>query len=380
MNYSQLSLDLHKEKKGKISVISKVSLKTRQDMSLAYTPGVAAPCLAIAKDPELAYTYTAKQNLVAVITDGSAILGLGNIGALAGMPVMEGKAVLFKEFGDVDAIPLCLATQNVQEIIATVRAVAPTFGGINLEDIKAPECFDVLEALQDLDIPVFHDDQDGTAIIVLAGLMNALKVVNKELSTSRIVLSGAGAAGIAITRLLLAAGAKDIILVDSRGIVPKDYSGDNKWKVDIAHKINPRALNGGLVDALVGADIFIGVSKPNVVSKEMVESMNKEAIVFALANPDPEILPDIAHAGGAAVVGTGRSDFPNQINNVHVFPGLFRGLLDARAKDVTQEMKLAAAKAIASCVEMPTKDMIIPAISRDVAKAVAQAVVSCAKK
>lgn len=374
MDYDIEALKLHESAKGKISVIPKVPVDSHEDLKLVYTPGVAAPCKKIADNPEDAYKYTIKQNFVAVVSDGSAVLGLGNIGGLAGLPVMEGKAALFKKFADVDAIPLVLSTQNPQEIIQTVRAVAPTFGGINLEDIKAPECFYITEALQDLDIPVFHDDQDGTAIVVLAALKNALKVVNKD-SSARIVIIGAGAAGIAITRLLVASGAKNIILVDSRGIVPKNYeNSDNKYKEAIAHKINPEEKTGTLADALQGADVVIGVSQANLLTKELVESMNDDPIIFALANPEPEIRPDVAISAGAKVVATGRSDFPNQINNVLVFPGLFRGLLDARIKTVTDEMKLLVAQTVADLVDNPSPQNIIPRISKEVSDVVAQAI------
>lgn len=354
MDYSRNALDI---KRGRISVEPAVSVKTKDDLSTVYTPGVAAPCLEIAKNPEAAYTHTAKQNLVAVVTDGSAVLGLGNIGGLAGMPVMEGKCVLFKQFAGIDAVPIILDTQDPDEIIKTVRHIAPTFGGINLEDIKAPECFKILEELQDLDIPVFHDDQDGTAIVVLAALMNAAKLVRKELHGLSIVVSGAGAAGVAIVRLLLAAGIKDIVMLDSKGVV--QCTPDNE-KEQIACEINPKNISGNLSTAVIGRDVFIGVSKGGLLKKEMVSSMAHDAIVFALANPEPEILPEEAREAGAAIVGTGRSDFPNQINNALVFPGLFRGLLDARIDTVTVDLKLAVAEAVAASVESPDAEKIIP--------------------
>lgn len=376
MNYDEKALTI----KNRFEIKTTVPLNSLEDLSIVYTPGVAAPCREIAKDPEKAYEYTSKNNLVAVVTDGSAVLGLGNIGGLAGMPVMEGKCVLFKELGDVNAIPICLSTQDPHEIIKTVKAIAPTFGGINLEDIKAPECFQVEEALsKELDIPVFHDDQHGTAIVVLAGLLNAVKLVKKELPAVKIVIAGAGAAGLAITNLLLAAGAKDIILVDSRGIIPSDYNGDNSYKKAIAQLINPRDLKGTLEVGLQGADIFIGVAKAGLVSQEMISSMATDAIVFSLANPDPEIMPDEAKAAGAAIVATGRSDFPNQINNALVFPGLFRGLLDARIKHVTTDIKLTAARALASSIEA-TPEYILPSVlDKNAPKVVADAVKQAGK-
>lgn len=371
MKLDEESLALHKENKGKIEIGSKVAINNRHDLSVAYSPGVAAPCLAIANDPEHAYTYTAKQNMVAVVSDGSAVLGLGNIGGLAGIPVMEGKAVLFKEFAGVDAVPLCLSSQDPHDIIKTVKMIAPSFGGINLEDIKAPECFHILDELQDIGIPVFHDDQDGTAIVTLAALKNALRVVKKDLSAS-IVILGAGAAGIAIVRLLLSAGAKDIVLVDSRGIVPRDFEGSNTYKENIARQINHENSTGSLADALKSADVLIGVSRGGLVTKEMVQSMAHDPIILAMANPNPEIDPVLAKEAGARVIGTGRSDYPNQINNVLVFPGLFRGLLDARLERVTDEMKLAVVDALA--VENPSPENIIPPISKEISEKVAQAV------
>ena len=371
MSLDEESLELHKKHKGKIEITAKVSVNNRHDLSVAYSPGVAAPCLAIAKDPELAYTYTAKQNMVAVVSDGSAVLGLGNIGGLAGIPVMEGKAVLFKEFAGVDAVPLCLSSQDPHDIIKTVKMIAPSFGGINLEDIKAPECFHILDELQDLGIPVFHDDQDGTAIVTLAALKNALRVVKKDLNASIVVL-GAGAAGIAIVRLLLSAGAKNVVLVDSRGIVPYDYESGNTYKENIARQINPEKKTGSLADALKDADVLIGVSRANLVTKEMVESMASDPIILAMANPNPEISPELAKEAGARVIGTGRSDYPNQINNVLVFPGLFRGLLDARKDKITAEMKLAVVDAL--LLENPTAEKIIPDISKEISERVANAI------
>ncbi|HCW32830.1 MAG: malic protein NAD-binding protein, malate dehydrogenase (oxaloacetate-decarboxylating) [Candidatus Peregrinibacteria bacterium GW2011_GWE2_39_6] len=375
-DYYKLSLQLHEHYCGKLGVKSKVPLETSDDLSLAYTPGVAEPCRAIAKDPTAAYRYTMKANSVAVVTDGSAVLGLGNIGALAGLPVMEGKCLLFKQFADIDAIPICLATQNVEEIIKTVVAIAPTFGGINLEDIAAPACFEVERRLKEiLDIPVFHDDQHGTAIVTLAGLTNALKVVGKALKDVRIVLSGAGAAGVAITELLLAEGAMDIVLCDSKGALVSGREGMNGEKEKIAARTNPRHVEGSLADVLKEADVFIGVSAPGLVTAEMVASMAPKAIVFAMANPTPEVMPEEAKKGGAAIVATGRSDFPNQINNVLAFPGVFRGVLDGRARYITQPMLLAAAHALSSLVPHPTADKIIPSIFEDkVVKTVAQAV------
>jgi malate dehydrogenase (oxaloacetate-decarboxylating) len=378
MDYAKASLELHAKNKGKIAVVSKVKLENRDDLSTAYTPGVATPCLEIQKNPELAYKYTAKGNLVAVVSDGTAVLGLGNIGGLAGMPVMEGKAILFKEFGGVDAFPICLSTQDPQEVIRVVKAIAPTFGGINLEDIKAPECFIVEETLKrELDIPVFHDDQHGTAIIVLAALMNALKVVKKDAKSITVVINGAGAAGTACAKLLMRYGVKEIIMCDRHGII---YEGDkalDSAKQELARHTNRRKIKGTLADAMKGADLFIGVSAAGCVTKEMVKSMGSKPIVFALANPTPEIMPDEAKAGGAAVIGTGRSDYPNQINNVLAFPGVFRGALDARAKQITEEMKIAAANAIANYI--PAKELsaekILPSpLDRGVAKAVADAV------
>ncbi len=377
MNTQEESLRLHEKLKGKLEVKSKIPINDKISMSLAYTPGVAEPCRYIAKNKDDVYKYTIKGNSVAVVTDGSAVLGLGNIGAEASLPVMEGKAALFKEFADIDAYPICLDMQDVKSTIATVKNIAPGFGGINLEDIKAPECFEIEEALQDLGIPVFHDDQHGTAVVVLAGLINALKVVDKEMKDIKIVMSGAGAAGIAITKMLLNYGATNIILCDRKGAI---YEGrkdleSNKSKKDISLITNKIKLNGSLADAMVGSDVFIGISAKGLVSKEMVSSMNKDSIVMAMANPDPEILPDDAKAGGARIIATGRSDFPNQVNNVLGFPGIFRGALDCRATRITENMKLAAAKALASIVPNPTENEIIPyATNKEIVPIVADAV------
>lgn len=369
------ALKLHEDNQGKLEIVSKVKVNSAEDLALAYTPGVAEPCKIIAQDSKEAYKLTNKGNMVAVVTDGSAVLGLGNIGALAGMPVMEGKAVLFKEFGDVDAFPICLDTQDTEEIIKTVKLIAPSFGGINLEDIAAPRCFEIERRLvEELDIPVFHDDQHGTAIIVLAAVINALKVVEKSLPAVKIVISGAGAAGSAIARLLMAAGAKNIILVGSRGVLDSNDEALDVGRKQLASETNPEGVKGTLADALIGADLFIGVSVPGVLTTEMVKTMN-EPIVLAMANPNPEIYPEEAIAGGAKVVGTGRSDFPNQVNNVLVFPGIFRGALDVGARDITTEMKLSAAYAIASMVETPIPDRILPeAFNKDIASKVAKAV------
>lgn len=351
MTNNEKALLLHEEWKGKLNTVSKCRINSREDLALAYTPGVAAPCVEISKDKELAYKYTIKSNTVLVVSDGSAVLGLGNIGPYAAMPVMEGKAVLFKEFGGVNAVPICLDTQDTQEIIDTVKRIAPGYGGINLEDISAPRCFEIEEALKkELDIPVFHDDQHGTAIVVLAGIINALKVTGRTKENCRIVVNGAGSAGIAITKLLLNYGFPYIIMCDKVGILSKDTEGLNWAQNDMTKVTNPDNLKGSLKDALIGADIFIGVSAPGIVSEEMVKSMNKDAIIFAMANPTPEIMPDIAKAAGAKVVGTGRSDFPNQVNNVVAFPGIFKGALEGRATQITEKMKLAASLAIAGLV------------------------------
>ncbi|MDY2700390.1 MAG: NADP-dependent malic enzyme [Lachnospiraceae bacterium] len=380
MTTNEKALMLHEQWNGKLETISKTPVKSREDLSLAYTPGVAEPCKVIAEDKEAAYKYTMKANTVAVVSDGSAVLGLGNIGPYAAMPVMEGKAVLFKEFGGVNAVPICLDTQDTEEIIKAVTYLAPGFGGINLEDISAPRCFEIEERLKEiLDIPVFHDDQHGTAIVVLAGIINALKVVNKKKEDCKVVVNGAGSAGVAITKLLLTYGFPNIIMCDKVGIVSKDTEGLNWMQKKMAEVTNLNNETGTLADALKGADIFVGVSAPGIVSKEMVSSMNRDAILFAMANPVPEIMPDLAKAAGARVVGTGRSDFPNQVNNVVAFPGIFKGALEGRASQITEEMKLAAANAIASLVpeEELNEDNIMPeAFNPKVAEMVAEAVKS----
>lgn len=380
MTTNEKALELHKQWNGKIETVSKSPVKSREDLSLAYTPGVAEPCRVIAKDKEAAYTYTMKANTVAVVSDGSAVLGLGNIGPYAAMPVMEGKAVLFKEFGGVNAVPICLDTQDTEEIIKAVTYLAPGFGGINLEDISAPRCFEIEERLKKiLDIPVFHDDQHGTAIVVLAGIINALKVTGKQKESCRVVVNGAGSAGVAITRLLLTYGFSNIIMCDKVGIVSRNTQGLNWMQQKMAGLTNPDNASGALADALIGADIFVGVSAPGIVTKEMVASMNTDAILFAMANPVPEIMPDLAKEAGARVVGTGRSDFPNQINNVVAFPGIFKGALEGRASQITEEMKLAAARAIADLVpeQELNEDNIMPeAFNPQVAEAVAEAVKS----
>ena len=378
MTTNEKALMLHEQWQGKISTQSKAELRNREDLSLAYTPGVAEPCKVIAKDPEAAYTYTIKQNTVAVVSDGSAVLGLGNIGALAAMPVMEGKAVLFKNFGGVNAFPICLDTQDTEEIIRTVELIAPAFGGINLEDISAPRCFEIESRLKEkLNIPVFHDDQHGTAIVVLAGIINALKIVGKKKEDCKIVVNGAGSAGIAISKLLLNYGFQNLILCDATGIISKDRTNLNWIKQEMLQVTNKENLSGTLADAMVGRDIFIGVSAPGIVTEDMVRSMNKDAILFAMANPVPEIMPDLAKAAGARIVGTGRSDFPNQVNNVVAFPGIFKGALEGRAPQITEEMKLAAALAIAGLVsdEELNEDYILPdAFNPNVAEVVSQAV------
>ena len=380
MTTNEKALLLHKQWNGKIETVSKTPVKTREDLALAYTPGVAEPCKVIAEDREAAYQYTMKANTVAVISDGSAVLGLGNIGPYAAMPVMEGKAVLFKEFGGVNAVPICLDTQDTEEIIKTVAHLAPGFGGINLEDISAPRCFEIEERLkQMLDIPVFHDDQHGTAIVVLAGIINALKVTGKKKEDCKIVVNGAGSAGVAITKLLLTYGFPDIIMCDKTGIVSKKTEGLNWMQQKMTEVTNLQNMTGTLADAMRGADIFVGVSAPNIVSEEMVASMNTDAIRFAMANPVPEIMPDVAKKAGARVVGTGRSDFPNQVNNVVAFPGIFKGALEGRATQITEEMKLAAALAIAGLVpeEALSEDNIMPeAFNPRVAEVVAEAVKS----
>lgn len=371
---------LHEEWNGKLDTTPKAPVNTREDLALAYTPGVAEPCKEIAKNPEDAYKYTLKANTVAVVSDGSAVLGLGNIGPLGAMPVMEGKAVLFKTFGGVNAFPICLNTQDTEEIIKTVEAIAPTFGGINLEDISAPRCFEIERRLKEsLDIPVFHDDQHGTAIVVLSALINSLKLIKKDKADCHVVINGSGAAGIAIAKLLLSDGFKHVILCDSKGIIHPDNSNLNWIKKEMLEVTNLERKKGTLADALVGADIFIGVSAPNSVTQDMVRSMNKDAIIFAMANPVPEILPDEAKAAGARIVGTGRSDFPNQVNNVIAFPGIFRGALEGRATQITEEMKLAAAYAIAAQVsdEELNEEFVMPEpFNPKVADAVAEAVKS----
>ena len=378
MNISEKALMLHEQWNGKLEVVSKVPVKSREDLSIAYTPGVAEPCKVIAQDKEAAYKYTMKANTVAVVSDGSAVLGLGNIGPYAAMPVMEGKAVLFKEFGGVNAVPICLDTQDTEEIIKAVTYLAPAYGGINLEDISAPRCFEIEERLKEiLDIPVFHDDQHGTAIVVLAGIINALKVVGKKKEDCRVVVNGAGSAGVAITRLLLTYGFPHITMCDKVGIVSKKTEGLNWMQQKMTEITNLEQQTGTLADAMKGADIFVGVSAPGIVSAEMVASMNKDAILFAMANPVPEIMPDVAKAAGARVVGTGRSDFPNQVNNVVAFPGIFKGALEGRATKITEEMKLAAANAIASLVpddELSDDNIMPEAFNPKVAEVVAAAV------
>ena len=378
MSNSEKALQMHEQWNGKLETTAKAHVNSREDLAIAYTPGVAEPCKVIAKDPEAAYKYTIKSNTVAVVSDGSAVLGLGNIGALAAMPVMEGKAVLFKEFGGVNAVPICLDTQDTEEIIRTVVNIAPAFGGINLEDISAPRCFEIETRLKELlDIPVFHDDQHGTAIVVLAGIINALKATKKEKETCRVVVNGAGSAGVAITKLLLNYGFKDITMCDINGIISKDSENLNWMQKEMAKVTNLKNASGTLADALKGADIFVGVSAPGIVTKDMVASMNKDAILFAMANPVPEIMPDLAKAAGAKVVGTGRSDFPNQVNNVVAFPGIFKGALEGRASQITEEMKLAAAKAIAGLVpdEELSEDNILPqAFDPCVAETVSRAI------
>ncbi|MBI4435500.1 NADP-dependent malic enzyme [Candidatus Uhrbacteria bacterium] len=361
MNYSEASLEMHKRYKGKLSVESVVAIENKDDLSTAYTPGVAEPCRVIAADKERAWDLTIKGRTVAVVTDGSAVLGLGNIGPEAGLPVMEGKAILFKRFAGIDAFPICLATQDVDEIVETVKRIAPGFGGINLEDIAAPACFEVERRLiEELDIPVMHDDQHGTAVVVLAGLLNALKVVGKKLEDVSVVISGAGAGGMGITHLLFEAGMTRLAMIDSKGIIAQGREGMNSYKEKLAARINPEGRTGSLADALVGADVFIGVSQPGLVTADMVRTMAQKAIVFAMANPIPEIMPEIASAGGAAIVATGRSDFPNQVNNVLAFPGIFKGALEGRIRRITPAMRVAAAHALAKLVPEPTSEKIMP--------------------
>ena len=382
MNFNERALELHETAKGKIEVVSKVKLESRDDLSTAYTPGVAEPCRKIAETPDDVYKYTAKGNLVAVVSDGSAVLGLGNIGAKAAIPVMEGKAILFKAFANVDAFPICIESQEVDTIVNTVVQIAPVFGGINLEDISSPRCVEVERKLKELlDIPVFHDDQHGTAIVVSAALINALKIVGKNIYDIRIVINGAGSAGNAIARMLVDLGAKNILSCDRKGIINRNVKQKNWVQDEIALITNPNCLEGTLADALAGADVFVGVSSKDAVSPEMVKSMNHDAIVFAMANPDPEIMPDLALEAGARIVGTGRSDFPNQINNVLAFPGIFRGALDARASDINEAMKVASVYAIANLVtdEELSETYIIPsALNKSIGEEVAKAVYNAA--
>ena len=384
MDYAKESLRLHGEWKGKIEMVTRVPVKTKDDLSLAYTPGVAQPCLEIQKDPSKSYELTRRWNMAAVITDGSAVLGLGDIGPEAGMPVMEGKCVLFKAFGDVDAFPICVKTKDVDEFVETVYNISGSFGGINLEDIAAPRCFEIERKLKEkCDIPIFHDDQHGTAVITLAGLTNALKVVGKKKEDVKVVTSGAGAAAIAITKLLLSAGFRDITMCDRKGAIYKGRDGLNWIKEEMAEVTNLDHKSGSLADMLVGADVFIGVSAPGTVTTEMVRTMNRDAIIFACANPTPEIFPEDAKAGGAAVISTGRSDFPNQINNVLAVPGIFRGAFDVRASDINEEMKMAAAKALADLIsedELSAEYIIPKAFDKRVGPAVAKAVAEAARK
>lgn len=384
MNYFEESLILHEKNQGKIEVISKIKINTSEDLSLAYTPGVAEPCRKIHENENDVYKYTSKGNIVAVVTDGTAVLGLGDIGPKAALPVMEGKSILFKEFGNVDAFPICLNTKNVEEIVNAVKLIAPGFGGINLEDISAPRCFEIEERLKkELDIPVFHDDQHGTAIVVLASLISSLKIVNKKIDDLKIVINGAGAAGTAISNILSEAGANNIIVCDRNGVLYKGRDNMNDAKKLLVQTTNPENIKGSLADALIGADVFIGVSTSDVVKPDMVKTMNKDSILFAMANPTPEIMPDIAKQAGAKIIGTGRSDFPNQINNVLVFPGLFRGALDVRAKEINIEMKLAAAYAISDYIDekdLNSENIIPSPLDKGVAKKVAEAVALAAKK
>lgn len=384
MDYSKISLKVHEENKGKIEITSKLKLESSDDLSIAYTPGVAEPCRKIHANKEDVYKYTSKGNLVAVVTDGTAVLGLGDIGPESAMPVMEGKAILFKEFGNVDAFPICLDTKDVDEIVETIKRISPTFGGINLEDISAPRCVEIEKRLKaELDIPVFHDDQHGTAIVVSAGLINALKIVNKNLGDIKVVINGAGAAGSAILKMLKSMGVEEILICDSKGILEKGNKNNNWLKEELAQLTNKDNIKGSLKDAMLGSDVFIGVSIAGIVDEEMVKSMNSDSIVFAMANPVPEIFPEEARAAGARVIGTGRSDYPNQINNVLAFPGLFRGTLDARASDINDEMNIAAAYAIASMVEDSElrEDYIIPnALNKDISMEVAKVVEKAARE
>lgn len=363
MDIQQKALELHKKYKGKIALQSKVPVETREELSLVYTPGVAAVSNAIAQDANAVWEYTARGNWVAVVTDGTAVLGLGNIGPEAALPVMEGKAILFKKFADIDAFPICLKTQDVNEIISIVSAISPSFAGINLEDISAPRCFEIEERLKKiLDIPVMHDDQHGTAIVVLAGLLNASRVAKKNLSDMRIVINGAGAAGTAVANLIMRVGVKDIIMIDSKGILTRERADLGNVKMALAKKTNAQNIRGTLSDAVVGSDVFIGVSKPGVLTKEMVRAMADDPIIFALANPVPEILPDEARAAGCRIIATGRSDTPNQINNALAFPGIFRGVIDARIREITDDIKLSASRAIAGCVQNPTHEEFVPSV------------------
>jgi len=376
MDYDKLSLDLHEEKKGKLSIISKVSVKNKKDLSIAYTPGVAEPCRKIFKNKEDVYKYTIKSNTVAIVTDGSAVLGLGDIGPEASLPVMEGKAVLFKEFANVDAFPIAIKSQDIDEIVNTVKLIEPIFGGINLEDISAPRCFEIESRLKaELSIPVMHDDQHGTAVVVLAGVINACKLENKNIKDLKVAISGAGAAGVAIVKILVKYGITNIIICDSKGIIHNkrdDLNSSKKELVDLTNKSN---IIGGLKDAIIKADLFIGASAKNLLKAEDIRTMNKDPIIFAMANPDPEITPEEAMKGGAKIIATGRSDYPNQLNNVLAFPGIFRGALDARAKEITDDMKVKAAEALASCVDKLTVDKIIPSpFDKGVADKIAQAI------
>jgi len=385
-DYYQKSIDLHKKLKGKIEIANKTTVLSKEDLAVVYSPGVAQPCLEIQENPEKAYTYTIKGNTIAVISDGSAVLGLGNIGPKAAIPVMEGKAMLFKQFGGVDAFPICLDTQDSKEIIETVKRIAPVFGGVNLEDISAPRCFEIEEALQDIGIPVFHDDQHGTAVVTLAGILNSCKVLDKKINELKVVINGAGSAGVAIAKLLRCISldpdsclsVKEIIICDSKGIIHKNRKNLSEVKAELLTYSNPGNIEGTLKDAIKNADVFIGVSKGNVLTSADVKTMNTNPVIFALANPQPEIMPEEAYKGGAAIVATGRSDYPNQVNNVLVFPGIFRGALDKRAKRITPEMKLAAAYALAACVKNPTRMEVIPSsfdvgIADKVANSVANA-------
>lgn len=384
MDYGKLSLEMHEKHKGKIEVISKVEINNRDDLSMAYSPGVAEPCREINRDVENVYKYTSKGNLIAIVSDGTAVLGLGDIGPEAAMPVMEGKAILFKEFGNVDAVPICLATKDVDEIVETVKRLEPTFGGINLEDISAPRCFEIERRLkEETQIPIFHDDQHGTAIVTTAGLINALKLVGKNFEDIKVVINGSGAAGGAIVRMLLGMGVKNVLMCDSKGIIYKGSPSNNWYKEELAELTNKDQMQGTLKDAIVDADVFIGVSAANVLSQDMVKSMGKDPIIFAMANPNPEIMPEDALAAGAKVVGTGRSDYPNQVNNILAFPGLFRGALDVRAKDISNGMNIAAAHAIANAVpaDKLAADFVIPdSLDKSVAEKVAKAVAEAARE